>query len=90
MIEEDKRSCFNGPLPTTMTDDELYNFFIENIYNGNLRIYGNPVNVFRTPVIDNRMQGYFHITTSTQKKLGIKIRMKEPRAFFTNKEFSLY
>ena len=30
------------------------------------------------------MQGYFHLTTKTQKQFGIKIRMKEPRAYFIN------
>ena len=33
---------------------------------------------------DNRMQGFFHLTTKTQKNFGIKIRMKEPRAYFIN------
>ena len=30
------------------------------------------------------MQGFFHLTTKTQKTLGMKIRMKEPRAYFIN------
>lgn len=33
---------------------------------------------------DNRMQGFFHLTTKTQKNFGIKIIMKEPRAYFIN------
>lgn len=77
-------NCFNGPLPATTTDDELYNYFIENIYNGNLRINGMNIKVFTTPFEDNRMQGYFHLTTKTQKQFGFKIRMKEPRAYFIN------
>ena len=30
------------------------------------------------------MQGFFHLTTKTQNKFGIKIRMKESRAYFIN------
>lgn len=74
----------NIPLPDSTTDDELYRYFIQNIYHGDLKINGMKVSVFTTPFEDNRMQGFFHLTTKTQKKLGIKIRMKEPRAFFIN------
>lgn len=38
--------------------------------------------VFTTPFEDNRMQGFFHLTTKTQKNYEIKIRMKELRAYF--------
>lgn len=37
------------------------------------------IKVFTTPFEDNRMQGFFHLTT---KNFGIKIRMKKPRAYF--------
>lgn len=74
----------NGPLSEKTTDDELYDYFIKNIYYGNLKINGMNIKVFTTPFEDNRMQGFFHITTKTQKNLGIKIRMKEPRAYFIN------
>lgn len=74
----------NGPLSTNTTDDELYNYFIKNIYYGNLKINGMNIKVFTTPFEDNKMQGYFHLTTKTQKKLGLKIRMKEPKAYFIN------
>lgn len=74
----------NGPLPETTTDDELYNYFIKNIYYGNLKIEGMNIKVFTTPFEDNKMQGFFHLTTKTQKKFGYKIRMKEKRAFFIN------
>lgn len=40
--------------------------------------------MFTTPFEDNRMQGFFHLTTKTQKNYEIKIRMKEPRAYFIN------
>lgn len=76
--------CFQGPLSTTTSEDELYKFFLENIYNGNLKIEGSSIKVFTSPVVDNKMQGFFHLTTKTQKKFGIKIRMKEPRAYFIN------
>lgn len=76
--------CFNEPLPKTYTDDELYNFFLTNICYGNLKINGMNIKVFTTPIEDNRMQGYFHLTTKTKKQFGIKIRMKEERAYFIN------
>lgn len=80
-----KNKCgFNGPLSGNTTDDELYNYFIKNIYFGDLQINGMKIKVFTTPFEDNRMQGFFHLTTKTQKKFGIKIRMKEPRAYFIN------
>ncbi len=78
------KNCFTGPLDKTLTDDELYNYFIQNIYYGNLKINGIPVAVFETPFEDNRMQGYFHLTTKTQKQFNMKIRMKEPRAYYIN------
>lgn len=74
----------NGPLPSTTTDEELYNYFINNIYYGDLKINGMKIKVATTPFEDNRMQGYFHLTTKTQKKYGIKMRMKEKRAYFIN------
>lgn len=77
-------NCINGPLSKAMTDDELYNYFIKNIYQANLKINGMNIKVFTTPFEDNKMQGYFHLTTKTQKNLGIKIRMKEERAYFIN------
>ena len=84
MISTKNMCGLNGPLPETMTDDELYDFFIKNIYNGDLKINGMNIKVFTTPFEDNRMQGFFHLTTKTQKKFGIKIRMKEPRAYYIN------
>lgn len=84
-MTETKNKCgFNGPLPKTTTDDELYDYFIKNIYYGDLKINGMNIKVFTTPFEDNKMQGFFHLTTKTQKKLGIKIRMKESRAYFIN------
>ena len=80
-----KNKCgLNGPLPKTTTDDELYDYFIKNIYDGDLRINGMRIKVFTTPIEDNRMQGYFHLTTKTKKDFGIKIRLKEERAYFIN------
>lgn len=76
--------CIDGPLSNEITDEELYDYFIKNIYYGNLKINGMPIKVFTTPFEDNKMQGYFHLTTKNQKKFGIKIRMKEPRAYFIN------
>lgn len=76
--------CINGPLNNKITDDELYDYFLKNIYHGYLKIHGMRVKVFTTPFEDNKMQGYFHLTTKTQKQFGIKIRMKEPRALFIN------
>lgn len=76
--------CIDGPLSEYTTDDELYNYFIQNIHFGDLKINGMKIKVFTTPFEDNRMQGYFHLTTKTQKQFGIKIRMKEPRAYFIN------
>ena len=76
--------CFQGPLPVTTSDDELYEYFLREIYSGNLKIDGSAIKVFTTPVVDNRMQGFFHLTTRTQKNLGMTIRMKEPRAYFIN------
>ena len=84
MISTKNMCGLNGPLPETMTDDELYDFFLKNIYNGDLKINGMNIKVFTTPFEDNRMQGFFHLTTKTQKKFGIKIRMKEPRAYYIN------
>lgn len=79
-----KIKCINGPLPSNTTDEELYKFFLQNIYQGNLKIYGMNIKVFTTPFEDNRMQGYFHLTTKTQKQFEVKIRMKEKRAYFIN------
>ena len=80
-----KNKCgLNGPLPKNTTDDELYSYFIKNIYYGNLEINGMKIKVFTTPFEDNRMQGFFYLTTKPQKKFEIKIRMKEPRAYFIN------
>ena len=84
MIATIMTKCIDGPLPKETTDDELYNYFIQNIYYGDLKINGMKIKVFTTPFEDNRMQGYFHLTTKTQKQFGIKIRMKEPRAYFIN------
>ena len=80
-----KNKCnLDGPLPNTTTDEKLYDYFIKNIYYGDLKINGMKIKVFTTPFEDNKMQGFFHLTTKTQKKLGIKIRMKEARAYFIN------
>ena len=80
-----KNKCgLNGPLPEPTTDDELYDYFIKNIYDGDLKMDGMKIKVFTSPVEDNKMQGFFHLTTKTQKKYGIKIRMKEHRAYFIN------
>ena len=78
------KNCFNGPLSEDLSDEEIYDYFIKNIYNGNLKIYGSNIKVFTTPVVDNKMQGYFHLTTKTKKNFGINIRMKEKRAYFIN------
>ena len=57
-----KNKCgLNGPLPETTTDDELYDYFIKNIYYGDLKINGMKIKVFTTPFEDNRMQGFFHL-----------------------------
>ena len=80
-----KNKCgLNGPLPETITNDELYDYSIKNIYYGDLKINGMKIKVVTTPFEDNKMQGFFHLTTKTQKTLGMKIRMKEPRAYFIN------
>lgn len=84
MISIKNKCGLNGPLPKITTDDELYDYFMTHIYYGNLKINGMRVKVFTTPFEDNRMQGFFHLTTKTQKTLGMKIRMKEPRAYFIN------
>lgn len=84
MISVKSKNCLNGPLPYTITDDELYDYFIKNIYYGDLKINGMNIKVFTTPIEDNKMQGYFHLTTKTKKDFGIKIRMKEKRAYFIN------
>lgn len=80
-----KNKCnLDGPLLNTTTDKELYDYFIKNIYYGDLKINGMKIKVFTTPFEDNKMQVFFHLTTKTQKKLGMKIRMKEARAYFIN------
>lgn len=80
-----KNKCeIDGPISSSITDDELYSYFLKNIYQNNLQINGMKIKVFTTPFEDNRMQGFFHLTTKTQKKFGIKIRMKEKRAYFIN------
>lgn len=79
-----KEKCIINPLPNNLSDEQLYEYFIKNIYQGNLKIFGMNIKVFTTPVEDNRMQGYFHLTTKTQKQFKYKIRMKEARAFFIN------
>ena len=84
MILTKIKNCFNGPLSNSLTDDELYKYFLDNIYNGNLKIFGMDIKTFTTPIEDNRMQGFFHLTTKTKKNFGIKIRMKEDRAYFIN------
>ncbi len=84
MIAAKMTKCVYSPLSKKITDDELYDYFIKNIYYGNLKINGMNIKVFTTPFEDNKMQGYFHLTTKTKKQFGIKIRMKEPRAYFIN------
>ena len=79
-----KEKCINGPLSYAASDDELYDFFIKNIYQGNLKINGMNIKVFTTPIEDNRMQGFFHLTTKIQKQFNFKIRLKEQRAYFIN------
>lgn len=79
-----KNKCILGPLPPDTSDEDLYNYFIKYIYQGDLKINGMNIKVFTTPIEDNRMQGYFHLTTKTQKQFKYKIRMKEARAFFIN------
>lgn len=76
--------CFNGPLPETTTEEELYNYFINNIHFGDLKLNGTKIKVFTTPVEDGKIQGYFHVTSKTQKNIGMKIRLKEKRAYFIN------
>ena len=72
-----KNKCgLNGPLPETTTDDELYDYFIKNIYYGDLKINGMKIKVFTAPFEDNRMQGFFHLTTKSQKNFGIKLEWK--------------
>lgn len=80
MIETKIKTCFNGPLSNKLTDDELYDYFLKNIYYEDLKIYGTSIKIFTTPVEDNRMQGYFHLTTKTQKQFGIKIRMERTKS----------
>ena len=84
MISTKNKCELNGPLPNSATDNELYDYFLKNIYHGNLTINGMKIKVFTTPIEDNKMQGFFHLTTKTQKNFGIKIRMKEFRAYFIN------
>ena len=79
-----KNSCINGPLNRNLTDDELYDYFIKNIYQADIKLNGIQVKVFTTPFEDNRMQGYFHLTTKTEKKSNFKIRLKEDRAYYIN------
>ena len=67
-----KNSCINGPLNKNLTDDELYDYFIKNIYQADIKLNGIQVKVFTTPFEDNRMQGYFHLTTKTEKKFNFK------------------
>lgn len=84
MISTEIKKCFNGPLDQLTSEEELYKYFLKNIYQGNLKLYGANIKVFTTPIEDNKMQGFFHLTTKTQKQFNIKIRMKEPRAYFIN------
>lgn len=84
MISTETKICFNGPLPESTTYDELYDYYLQNIYSADLRMYGTRIKTFETPIEDNKMQGFFHLTTKTQKQFGIKIRMKEYRAYFIN------
>lgn len=84
MISVEIKKCFDGPLSETTTDEELYNYFLKYIYQGDLKLHGSNIKVFTTPVVDGKMQGFFHITTKVQKQFNMKIRMKEPRAFFIN------
>ena len=72
-----KNKCgLNWPLPETTADEELYDYFIKNIYYGDLKINGMKIKVFTTPFEDNRMQGFFHLTTKSQKNFGIKLEWK--------------
>ena len=79
-----KNNCITEPLDKNLTDDELYDYFIKKIYQSDIKFNGMPVKVFTTPFEDNRMQGYFHLTTKTEKKFRYKIRMKEDRAYYIN------
>lgn len=63
-----KNKCnLDGPLPNTTTDEELYDYFIKNIYYSDLKINGMKIKVFTPPFEDNKMQGFFHLTTKTKK-----------------------
>lgn len=84
MISTEIKTCFYGPLPETTTYDELYDYYLQNIYFADLRMYETIIKTFETPIEDNKMQGFFHLTTKTQKQFGIKIRMREYRAYFIN------
>lgn len=55
MILTDIKKCFVCPLHENTTDEELYDYFLENLYNGNLKIYGSNVKIFTTPIEDNKM-----------------------------------
>lgn len=55
MILTKNKFGLNGPLPETTTDEELYDYFIKNIYYGDLKINGMKIKVFTTPFEDNRM-----------------------------------
>ena len=50
MISTKNKCGLNGPLPETTTDDELYDYFIKNIYYGDLKINGMKIKVFTTPL----------------------------------------
>lgn len=55
MILTKNKCVLNGPLPEITTDEELYDYFIKNIYYGDLKINGMKIKVFTTPFEDNRM-----------------------------------
>lgn len=57
--------------------DRAYKVFKDEIIDGNLIFKGKEVKTREFPVVDNKVQSFFHIISEENKK-GIKVRLYKP------------
>lgn len=81
----DNYPCLPQPF-SNLREDEIYQYFLDNMLIYDLRYEGNAIRFFDTPVIDGRLQGFHHISTRKPKntKFELSIRMLEDRARYIN------
>lgn len=83
-LKVNNEKCIISPFSKTISDDELYDFFVNNIWYGNLYFDGYLIRIFESPVVDGKVQGYFHLTTRVEKRFNMKLRLNEDRRYYIN------